>query len=264
MGIITEEPESERPGGRSAERYSESGLGRRSRPQREDAEITLGMRSLLGIFFALVLVCGIFFGLGYSVGRSGWRASLPGAASNEAKVNPEKTPEELTPAPADSAPAAANAPSTTPAGTTTETEANIPPPTAQSSAPAPAASPETATAKPAAPPAPAKAAVTTPVAAAEAAARPKKSAATQTQEDLAQAASPVASSRYMVQIAAIRQETDASVLVKALQRRGFNAMIRREPQDNLWHVQLGPFATRTQAFNMRSRLLADGYNAIVK
>ena len=33
------------------------------------SEITLGTASLLGIFFGLVLVCGVFFGFGYSLGR---------------------------------------------------------------------------------------------------------------------------------------------------------------------------------------------------
>src|ERR1700749_4559338 len=32
-------------------------------------EITLSTASLLGIFFGLVLVCGVFFGFGYSLGR---------------------------------------------------------------------------------------------------------------------------------------------------------------------------------------------------
>ena len=34
-----------------------------------DTEIALGTRSLLAIFFGLVLICAVFFGLGYSVGR---------------------------------------------------------------------------------------------------------------------------------------------------------------------------------------------------
>jgi DedD protein len=33
------------------------------------SEITLSTASLLGIFFGLVLVCGVFFGFGYSIGR---------------------------------------------------------------------------------------------------------------------------------------------------------------------------------------------------
>ena len=33
------------------------------------SEITLSTASLLGIFFGLVLICGVFFGCGYSMGR---------------------------------------------------------------------------------------------------------------------------------------------------------------------------------------------------
>src|SRR6202789_3147367 len=33
------------------------------------SEITLSTASLLGIFFGLVLICGVFFGFGYSLGR---------------------------------------------------------------------------------------------------------------------------------------------------------------------------------------------------
>lgn len=38
--------------------------------QQEDTEITLGTGRLLGIFFGLVVVCAIFFGMGFSAGRS--------------------------------------------------------------------------------------------------------------------------------------------------------------------------------------------------
>ena len=40
------------------------------------SEITLSTASLLGIFFGLVLVCGVFFGFGYSMGRG--TGSSPG------------------------------------------------------------------------------------------------------------------------------------------------------------------------------------------
>src|SRR5579872_3765539 len=36
----------------------------------KDTEIVLGTGKLLGIFFALVLMAGVFFGLGYALGRS--------------------------------------------------------------------------------------------------------------------------------------------------------------------------------------------------
>ena len=68
----------------------------------------------------------------------------------------------------------------------------------------------------------------------------------------------------MVQIAAVARQEDANALVSALQQRGYGVVIRSEPQDKLLHVQVGPFADRTQATAMKQKLLSDGYNAIIK
>jgi cell division septation protein DedD len=54
------------------------------------------------------------------------------------------------------------------------------------------------------------------------------------------------------------------MLLNALKRRGYDVTIRHEPQDKLLHIQIGPYPTRKDADVMRQRLLADGYNAIVK
>jgi DedD protein len=55
----------------------------------QDVEISLGTGRLLGLFFALVVVCGIFFGLGYMLGRStgspGMTAEAASPAANVAK-----------------------------------------------------------------------------------------------------------------------------------------------------------------------------------
>jgi cell division septation protein DedD len=67
-----------------------------------------------------------------------------------------------------------------------------------------------------------------------------------------------------VQVAAVSHQEDADMLLNALKRRGYSVSIRHEPQDKLLHVQIGPLATRKDADAMRQRLLADGYNAIVK
>jgi cell division septation protein DedD len=37
--------------------------------QQQDTEVTLGTGKLLGIFFLLVLLCGVFFSLGYTLGK---------------------------------------------------------------------------------------------------------------------------------------------------------------------------------------------------
>jgi cell division septation protein DedD len=68
----------------------------------------------------------------------------------------------------------------------------------------------------------------------------------------------------MVQIAAVSHVEDADVLVSALRRRGYAVSYRRDPADGLLHVQVGPFANRSDALATRQRLLNDGYNAIVQ
>ena len=67
----------------------------------------------------------------------------------------------------------------------------------------------------------------------------------------------------MVQVAAVSHQEDADVLVGALRRRGYTVTAQREPSDGLIHVRVGPFATREEANRMCTRLLNDGYNAMI-
>ena len=73
-----------------------------------------------------------------------------------------------------------------------------------------------------------------------------------------------AAGQPMVQIAAVSRPQDADVLVAALRQRGYGVVVRSEPQDHLLHVQVGPFANRMQAAEIKQKLLSDGYNAIIK
>ncbi len=49
--------------------------------QQQDTEFTLGAGKLLGLFFLLVILCGVFFGLGYTIGHAAQKTegSLVGA-----------------------------------------------------------------------------------------------------------------------------------------------------------------------------------------
>jgi cell division septation protein DedD len=195
-------------------------------PIEHDREISLGTPTILGIFFALALVCALFFGLGYSMGRK----SQPVAASAPETDNVPTTSSVAKPA--SGSPAAILAPN--PAASQTSRRAP-----AEEDAPAPkpvslATTPQPRTVvvsdKPAATPVPSSASPGT----------------------------------LIVQIAAVSHREDADVLITTLQRRGYNVSIRQEPQDKLLHVQIGPFPLRKDADAMRQRLLSDGYNAIVK
>ncbi|WP_058189857.1 SPOR domain-containing protein [Terracidiphilus gabretensis] len=69
---------------------------------------------------------------------------------------------------------------------------------------------------------------------------------------------------WVVQVAAVENSADADVLVSALHQHGYSVSARRGAGDNLIHVQVGPYASRSDADSMRQKLLNDGYNANIE
>lgn len=204
-----------------------------SRGEKEDQEpeITLSTTSLLGLFLGLVLICGVFFGFGYSVGRHSAASAAINSASN-----------------AETADSSAQ-PATAPAASEDAPVEKLPAPSA------PVTLPFVQTQGPSAPEQPAAAPEARPSPAPK---RPAKATATAAQTE------PAPAGHMMVQVAAVVHQEDADVLLTALRRKGFNAVVRTEPQNKLLHVQVGPFGTRAEANATRQKLLADGYNAILK
>lgn len=202
-----------------------------------DTEITLGMQSILGIFFGLVLICGVFFGFGYSLGRGN-----PGKAAATAQT------------------ALPSAEATQPSDVNTVVEES----SSSTDSDTYVAGPGVPTRKSAG------VALSAKPSAASAAAQPQVTATTALQNTIssakaaALAAAPVPQSAIMVQIAAVSRQQDADVLVSALNKLGYSASVRSETADNLLRVQIGPFATRDEAKAARTKLLNDGYNAILK
>ncbi len=220
-------------------------------------EITLSTASLLGIFFGLVLICGVFFGFGYSLGRGteqgAQAASLGTGHAGSAGESDDATTAANQPPPAPAEQAQDHAPQ----------KADVPV-VVRHAKPDDA---EDAAAEDAAPTPPKH--VSQALVAAETAAQPKPSARVAPPVTVAALPAPSAapapgSGKPMVQIAAVSRQEDADVLVSALRQRGYGVVVRNEPQDKLLHVQVGPFADRTQATAIKQKLLSDGYNAIIK
>jgi cell division septation protein DedD len=67
-----------------------------------------------------------------------------------------------------------------------------------------------------------------------------------------------------VQVAAVSHQEDAELLVNALRAKGYPVSAHTEPQDKFFHIQVGPFATHKDADAAKQRLLADGYQPIMK
>jgi cell division septation protein DedD len=211
--------------------------------RRRDTELTLGPVMLLGLFFVLVLLCGLCFGLGYSMGKRGSQAPT-GAVQQPVVDTPSPGPASL-PKPSAS-PQSASRPdravvSLTPVADTAPSQTAG----TQSAAASPAASVHTAQPE------------VRPALASQS--RPLQPAQTQPAPAL-----PPSTHNPAAAAAQPSHPEDADVLVGALRKRGYAVNARRDPADNLIHVRMGPFKTRDEANRWKQKLLNDGYNALVR
>lgn len=218
----------------------------------DDREISLGTGTILAIFFTLALVCAVFFGLGYSMGRKSAQpamATLSGPVSigNSNGLKPSAT--------------SGNTQSKTAAdGRTNAATVNLP---LQEDSDA---SIVTSTKAPGAEylPVPRHPPAAHPSQASQALSIRQSSAPADLPTPALAMPETNLNGTSIVQVAAVSHQEDADVLISALKKRGYAVFIRQEPQDHLLHIQIGPFGTKKDAEAMRQRLLSDGYNAIVK
>ncbi len=208
--------------------------------KRRDTELTLGAGTLLSMFFGLVLLCGLCFGLGYTMGR--YSSRPPDSIARTAPTGPVSLPTD----------ASLNKPSAS------QPAAAIAPVQAAGTALAIAASEDTTTAAQT---------IASPV---QPAVRPALDSQPASLQPLQSATAPnvhpalAPTHSFMVQIAAVASPQDAEVLMNALRQRGYAVTVRRNLIDNLIHVRIGPFPTRAIAYQWRLKLLNDGYNAVIQ
>jgi len=211
----------------------------------QDTEITLGTGRMLVLFFTLVLLCAVFFAIGFSLGR---KTTMVGAANplnasvaapatvvrpSAAKQNsPPLQPQQAQPTDfsfyKSVAAQSANtelAPQSKPEQSPTQNK--------------PEQAPAPATNDPAAPPQPPPA--------------------------VPAANSTPATAGYIVQVAAVSRQEDADALVEALKKKNYPAFVlNNTAADKFYHVQVGPYAEWKDADAIRNRLISDGYTPIVK
>jgi DedD protein len=208
---------------------------RRADPNRADREISLGTPTILGIFFALTLAFAAVFGLGYSMGhRSGQNAQATVAVdSSGMAVSSAAKPNAGTSGVHPIATTVSQQADATPAQPPQTATVSLIPAAAPKNAVAPADAAIVGDKIPPAPPQP----------------------TTNNQQ-------PATS--FVVQVAAVSSQDVADILLSSLQKKGYTVAVHHEPQDKLLHVQIGPFPDRKEAEAMRQRVLADGFNAMVK
>jgi DedD protein len=210
----------------------------------QDTEITLGTAKLLGLFFGLVTICAVFFGLGYTLGRKA-DVGVAGAAT-------------LASAPASNG-ARPGSSGAAPAAQMTFYKAVQQPNANPQLTPASAVGGSTDAA--AAQSAAAQTATSLPASSSSPGSQPQGAQAANPPDPMA----PVPGTGYFVQVAAVTKQDDADALVDALKKKQYPAFVASNAAtDKLFRVQVGPFGDIKEAEGVRSRLINDGYNPILK
>ena len=223
------------------------------------------MGKLLGLFFLLAAICGIFFSIGYSLGRSTEREQAlndqPAAVASTASAPEtaragENKPSAVVAVKAEAEPATQEQPASSNPQTLTfykavQQTSDISPSSAKEAEAAPAAKMPASSE-----PAPVVIAKSTPPPTVTPASAP-----------MANHAAPVTGpGTIVVQIAAVSREDDAVALAGALRKKNYNVFVVNNPitNDRFYHVQVGPFTTMQEAEAMKAKLTSEGYNPIIK
>ena len=157
----------------------------------KDPEIIVSTGKMVGLFVALVVVCALFFGFGYSMGR-GAAVSATGGSSPAVVVLGQRAQAK---------------------GSALSESSTVAPPASEEA----------------------------------------------TEQHT------VAGGQYFLQVAAVTKQEDAEALVSALKKKDYAVFATNTlPTDKLFHVQIGPFSNQKDVEGLRAKLVAAGYNPIVK
>jgi septal ring-binding cell division protein DamX len=211
-------------------------------------ERVLESRHVIGLFMLMLLFSGVFFTLGYVMGRSQYDGQV--RAATEPRAKPEL------PVASKPEPVSKRANKTPPSNTTTD--ATAPPKTdwdfyhaGDDKKPVDHLKP-VATVAPATPNnAPAVLRTSAP---GKTASSPSKSSS----------APLVPGGTYTLQVAALTKEADALELATRLQKQKFPAFVLSPRADKYYHVQVGPYPDQKAADAARKGLEGAGFKAIVK
>jgi cell division septation protein DedD len=195
-------------------------------------ELILGNRQLISVFLIVVVLLGVFFSMGYIVGRNS-SATVPETAHNNGKTvavdspPPDSQPAASSPTPAQEPPA--RTPETKPAASEPTTTHAEQPPTPASVKPTPVAP-----------------------------AKPKPTAV-----GPAAFNGEPSSGEYWQVVATSRP--DAEIIAEALNKKGFHAQVSPGPREGVFRVLVGPFKDSATQAQTRTKLEAAGFkNPIVR
>jgi len=210
-------------------------------------ELVLGNRQLLSAFFIIVILFGVFFTMGYVVGRN----SAPAAAASPmpVPVAASQRPDAASPPPTQSAPPPASAPTESPAA-------------APAQETKPAKPPAVVETKPVTPPAAKEARPRKIETRVEVAAAPPRENAKPASASGAVAVSPGPGNMYLQVVATAQPQ--AGVVVDTLKQKGFPALLAQGPNATLFRVMVGPFADASSLGKAKADLENAGFKPLVR
>jgi cell division septation protein DedD len=190
-------------------------------------DMVLESRHLLGLFLGVVVICGVFFTLGFVMGRTQYDSTVRAATATVPKLKSEPSPA-----------AAANPAMPKPSEWDfyRSAEAKKPADTLK-----PLETEKTEAAKPAETSNPA-------------AGRAKPSFKPP----------QIPRGAMVLQVAALTRESDALALAEALQQKEYPAFVLIPAGDDYYRVQVGPYADAKSGDLAKKALERDGFKAIVK
>ena len=193
----------------------------------------LESRHLVGLFLGVVLLCGVFFTLGYVMGRTQYDTSVH--ASDVSPLHPATSPRNSAKSSAEKT-SAAPAPSEWDFYSKKADES-------LEAAPKPGPSRSAA---------PSRSAVTT-----------------EEKRDEAKLPSHVRPPRMLknaivLQVAALRHQGDALALADAIQQKHFPSFVVTPASDAYYRVQVGPYSSEAAAEKARRELDHQGFKSIIK
>jgi DedD protein len=206
-------------------------------------------KHVIGLFLLMLLFSGVFFSLGYVMGRNQYDGQVRAATTNSRTVEPSYVPKSG-PAARQSADATSADSESDPATTTTKgpwdyshtaTPAKLEPrlePLPKASA-TPAPVPKSVSAKVSAQPA-------APVA------RNGKQLVS---------APLIPNDSVVLQVAALTKQDDALIIASSLQKKHFAAYVTPPQKDKLYRVQVGPFKDQKSADAVKKGLESAGFRA---
>ena len=213
-----------------------------------DRELVIGNKQLISLFFVVVALCGVFFAMGYMIGRNSTRTSLAAdgggtvALQSGQRQQPEP-PRETAAAQPETETPAPDRPS--PAESGTGTPGGLPGAgSGVDTRPALDTAPAAARSDP--PPAP--------VAPAEAA-KPVRPVST----GITTVSTPEPGASYL-QVTALPR-LDADGVVKTLREQSFPTILATSSKDGLYRVLVGPYRQTSQLADAKARLKSIGFGS---